>query len=171
MIGVSARSEPSPSATGDRWSVRCRPTSGGSGCSGPHTKRNKKGITTSARSERSRLTPDSLVRIRRVMSSPAIRKTKRAPKTSATQRPQRPSLSKLRSGEPGPAKNSFLRRLFAFAVALGRARQNLFGDQTGVLANRRLDLRGHVGIGLEERLGVLTALAEPLAGIGGPRAG
>ena len=50
------------------------------------------------------------------------------------------------------AEISFLRRLLAVGVALGGACQNLLGDQAGVLADRRLDLGGHVGIGLEERL-------------------
>src|ERR1700681_971059 len=62
-------------------------------------------------------------------------------------------------------------RLLAFGVALGRACQDLFGDQAGVLADRRLDLRGHVGIGLEERLRVLAALAQSLAVIGEPGGG
>src|SRR5258708_6995941 len=66
---------------------------------------------------------------------------------------------------------SLLRRLLAVGVALGAAGQNLLGDQAGVLADRHLDLRGHVGIGLQERLGVLAALAEPLAVIGEPGAG
>src|SRR5882724_13547964 len=66
---------------------------------------------------------------------------------------------------------SLLRRLLAVSVALGRAGQDLFGDQTGVLADRRLDLRGHVGIGLEEGFRVLAALPQPLAVIGEPGAG
>src|ERR1700722_669910 len=52
-----------------------------------------------------------------------------------------------------PEKTSLLRRLlFAFGVALGRAGQDLLRNQAGVLADRRLDLGGHVGIGLEEGL-------------------
>ena len=47
-------------------------------------------------------------------------------------------------------KTSLLRRLFALGVALGGAGQNLLGDQAGVLADRCLDLRGHIGVGLEE---------------------
>src|SRR5258708_21445671 len=66
---------------------------------------------------------------------------------------------------------SLLRRLLAVGVALGRAGQDLFGDQTGVLADRRLDLGGHVGIGLEEGFRVLAALPQPLAVIGEPGAG
>src|SRR5258708_7868653 len=61
-----------------------------------------------------------------------------------------------------------LLRLVAVGVALGAARENLLGDQTRVLADRRLDLRGHVGIGFEERLRILAALTEPLAVIGEP---
>src|SRR5689334_22056142 len=56
-----------------------------------------------------------------------------------------------------PETMRFIRRplfvvfgLLAVGVALGRAGQNLFGDQAGVLADRRLDLGDHVGIGLEE---------------------
>ena len=73
--------------------------------------------------------------------------------TSATQRSQRPLMSKPGSREPGFRETSILRGLFlALGVALGRAGQNLFGDQAGVLADRGLDLGGHVGIGFEERL-------------------
>src|SRR6202163_2645731 len=61
------------------------------------------------------------------------------------------------------AANSLLRGLFAFGVALRRAGQDLFGDQAGVLADRRLDLRGHVGIGLEKGFRILAALPLPLA--------
>ena len=43
-------------------------------------------------------------------------------------------------------------RLLAIGVALGRAGEDLFGDQAGILADRSFDLRGHVGVGLEERL-------------------
>src|ERR1700730_11272330 len=92
-----------------------------------------------------------------------MRKTKLAPRTSATQRPQRPPLE----------YTSILRslRLLAVGVALGGAGQDLLGDQAGVLADRHLDLRGHVGIGLQKRLRVLAALAEPLTVIGEPGAG
>ena len=85
-----------------------------------------------------------------------LRKTKRALNTSATQRPQRPLVSELRPSGPSPEKlpeNSILRGLlFAFGVALGGAGQNLLGDQAGVLADRHFDLRGHIGIGFQERL-------------------
>ena len=73
----------------------------------------------------------------------------------------RPSFRKPHSPRPAPRRRRRARG----------AGQNLLGDQAGVLADRRLDLRGHVGIGLEERLGVLAALAEPLAVIGEPGAG
>src|SRR4051794_30359453 len=66
---------------------------------------------------------------------------------------------------------SILRRLFAVGVALRRACEDLLGDQPGILPDRRLDLRGHVGIGLQKRLGVFAALAEALAVIGEPGAG
>src|SRR4051812_35744334 len=58
----------------------------------------------------------------------------------------------------GTRKKSILRRLLAVGVALRRACENLLGDQPGILPDRRLDLRGHVRIGLQERLGVLAAL-------------
>src|ERR1700722_1476974 len=81
-----------------------------------------------------------------------LRKTKRALMTSATQRSQRPLMAKLGSREPGFRKNSIFRGLlFAVGIALGGAGQNLLGDQARVLADRRLDLGGHVGIGFEER--------------------
>ena len=41
--------------------------------------------------------------------------------------------------------------IFAIGIALGGARKDLLGDQAGILADRGLDLRGHVGVGLEER--------------------
>src|SRR4051794_767358 len=66
---------------------------------------------------------------------------------------------------------SILRRLLAVGVALRGAGENLLRDQPGILPDRRLDLRGHVGIGLQERLRVLAALAEPLAVIGEPGTG
>src|SRR6202171_708074 len=66
---------------------------------------------------------------------------------------------------------SLPRRRRAVGVALGTACQNLPREQAGVLADRGLDLRGHIRIGLEERLRVLAALAEPLAVIGEPGAG
>src|ERR1700694_2628554 len=111
-----------------------------------------------------------VVRIRRVMFCTGYVKQKRALTTSATQRPQRPPVSKLKSHDSS-SRISLLHRLLAFGVALGTAGQDLLGDQAGVLADRRLDFCGHVGVGLEERLGVLTALAEPLAVIGEPGAG
>ena len=49
-------------------------------------------------------------------------------------------------------KTLLLRRLVAVGVALGGAGQNLLGDQAGVLADRHLDLRGHIRVGLQERL-------------------
>src|SRR5882757_3997704 len=71
------------------------------------------------------------------------------------------------------AKALFLRslRLVAIGVALGGAGEDLFGDQAGILADRGLDLRGHVGIGLEERFRVLATLPEPLAVVREPGAG
>src|SRR5262245_59031803 len=92
-------------------------------------------------------------------------KQKRAPKTSATQRLQRPFLAKIRFGLLSR------RLLFAVGVALGGAGENLLGDQAGVLADGGFDLGGDVGVRLQERLGVFAALAEALAVIGEPGAG
>ena len=93
------------------------------------------------------------VKIRGFMvCGPLYAKQKRAPGTSATQRPQRP-LVRTQALRLKSEKISILRGLFlAVGVALGRAGQDLLGDQTGVLADRGLDLGGHVGIGFEERL-------------------
>src|ERR1700712_4793143 len=83
-------------------------------------------------------------------SSPALRKQKQAPKTSATQRSQRPLSNLGRLRRTTPDRTSLLRRLLAVGVAFGGAGQNLLGDQAGILTDRHLDLGGHVGIGLEE---------------------
>src|SRR5438034_2219314 len=50
------------------------------------------------------------------------------------------------------------------------AGEDSLGNEAGVLPDRGLDLGGDVGIGLEERLGVLAALADALAVIGEPGA-
>src|SRR4051812_24347862 len=71
----------------------------------------------------------------------------------------------------GDDNMSILRRLLAVGVALRGACENLLGDQPGILPDRGLDLARHVGVGLEERFGVLAALAETLAVIGEPGAG
>src|ERR1700736_3059594 len=81
-----------------------------------------------------------------------------------------PACIELKSSDQ-VRENSLLRRLLAVGVALGAAGQDLLGDQARVLADRGLDLGGHVGIGLEERLRILAALAETLAVIGEPGAG
>jgi len=60
-------------------------------------------------------------------------------------------------------KKSLFGGLLTVGVALGRAGQNLLGNQSGVLPDRRLDFHGHLGIGLEEGFRVLAALSEPLA--------
>src|SRR3954453_550597 len=65
-------------------------------------------------------------------------------------------------------RRSILRRLLAVGAALRRAGEDLLGYQPGVLPDRGLDLRRHVGIGLQEGLGVLAALAQALAVIGEP---
>src|SRR5258705_10708295 len=74
---------------------------------------------------------------------------------------------------PAAKKASLLRglRLVGVGVALGGAGENLLGDEAGILPDRGLDLRGHVGVGLQERLRILAALAEALAAIGDPGAG
>src|SRR6478735_1081383 len=92
-------------------------------------------------------------------------KTKRAPGTSATQRPQRPLAV---TSEKISLLGGFL---LAVGVVLAFAGQDLLGDQAGVLADRGFDLVGDVGIGFQKRLGILAALAEPLAVIGEPGAG
>src|SRR5205085_5486263 len=66
---------------------------------------------------------------------------------------------------------SLLRGRLAVGVGLALTGENLLGDQAGVLADRGLDLGGHVGVGLQEGFGVLAALAEALAVIGEPGAG
>src|SRR5687768_2017464 len=52
--------------------------------------------------------------------------------------------------------------LVVVIVFLGLAHDD-FGEHAGVLADLLLDLLGHVGIGLEEGLGVFAALADALA--------
>ena len=102
-----------------------------------------------------RLEPDELVRIKRFMELLAMHTAKRAPKTSATQRPQRPLLSKPRiTRDQSFRLKSLLRRgrFVAVGVALGRAGQDLLGDQAGVLPDRGLDLGCDIRIGLQERL-------------------
>src|ERR1700761_1028366 len=71
--------------------------------------------------------------------------------------PSAPAASKHLAGR------LLVRRLLAVSVALGGAGENLLGNQPGVLADRALDLGGDIRIGFQERLGVLAALAEPLA--------
>src|SRR5262249_10713429 len=61
----------------------------------------------------------------------------------------------------------FRRLLAAFALPAG---QNLVGDEAGILADRLLDLLRDLAVGLEERLGVLAALADALAVVGEPGA-
>src|SRR5262249_38706213 len=61
--------------------------------------------------------------------------------------------------------------LGGFVVLAFGVGEDLLGDEPGVLAARRLDARGDVRILLEERLGVLAALADALAVVGKPGAG
>jgi hypothetical protein len=100
-----------------------------------------------------RLKPDELVRISRFIGLTRYAcKQNGALMTSATQRPQRPFVSKLKPRGLS-SRNSILRGLFlAVGITLCRAGQDLLGDQAGILADRHLDLGGHVGVGLEERL-------------------
>src|SRR5687767_12434854 len=63
-----------------------------------------------------------------------------------------------------------LRGLIVVLVLFRLAHDDL-GDHAGVLANRRLNLQGDIGIGLEEGLGVLAALPNALAVVGEPGAG
>ena len=96
--------------------------------------------------------PDELVRIRRFMGS-----TRYAHKQNGRQGRRQLNVLSARYVEtlvtrPRFQKTLLLRRLVAVGVALGGAGQNLLGDQAGVLADRHLDLRGHVRVGLQERL-------------------
>src|SRR5262249_20324638 len=68
------------------------------------------------------------------------------------------------------AEALILRRLVILFAAGFLAGQDLFGDETGILADRRLDLGGDVGNGLEKYLGFLAALADALAVVGEPGA-
>src|SRR6516164_8316956 len=51
------------------------------------------------------------------------------------------------------------------------AGENFFCNQAGILPNRRVDLAGNIGIGLEKDLGILAALADALTVEGEPSAG
>src|SRR5260370_41934322 len=130
-------------------------------------------MTRSASPVRLRLVPEELVRIRRFIASPLRTKQngrcERRQLNVLSARYVETQITRTRS-----RKNSRLRgilRLFAVGVALGRACQNLLGDQAGILPDGRFDLRGHVGIGFQERFRILAALAEALAVIGEPGAG
>src|SRR5271155_5561805 len=71
-------------------------------------------------------------------------------------------------------RRSPFRRVVVLDLGLGLtlfAGKNLFGDETGILPDRRLDLFGDIGIAFEECLGVFAALADALAVIGEPGAG
>src|SRR5580658_4855763 len=65
----------------------------------------------------------------------------------------------------------FCRVVLLVGLVAFLAGQNLLGDQPGILPDRRLDLSGNIGIGLEEDFSVLAALADALAVIGEPGAG
>src|ERR1700757_86831 len=123
------------------------------------------GATMSARFAWMRQRPDELVRITRFIV-PSIHA-----KRNGRRRRRQLNVLSARSSRNSIWLNLLLRRLLAVGVALGIAGENLLGDQAGVLADRGLDLGGDVGVGLQERLGVLAALAEALAVIGEPRAG
>src|SRR5262249_57460929 len=59
------------------------------------------------------------------------------------------------------------RRVLVLALLAG---ENSLGDEAGILPDRGLDLGGDVGVGPEEGLGVLAALADALAVVGEPGA-
>src|SRR5215469_18299143 len=92
-----------------------------------------------------------------------------------------PKGNRRRVGDAAPAKRTLrgasrtsmnLRgALFLGRTAFGARRQHGIGDQTGVGADRLLDLGGGLGVILEILLGVLAALADALAIIGEIRAG
>src|SRR5215813_14804044 len=67
------------------------------------------------------------------------------------------------AGLPSPLLRLVLARLLG-------AGEDLLGDEAGVLADRGFDLGAHVGVVLEERLGVLAALADALRVVGEPGA-
>src|SRR6185437_1581328 len=94
------------------------------------------------------------------------------PSRGALRRTQtrRSSRSERRPGRGDERWFSGLRRLVVILVG-GLAGSNRLGDWASVLAHLRLDLGGHVGIVLEELLGVLAALPDARAVIGEPGAG
>src|SRR5205085_660011 len=59
---------------------------------------------------------------------------------------------------------------FLFGGLIGRNIADTLGEEPGIGADRRFDRLGDIGILLEEILGVLASLADPLAVIGVPRA-
>src|SRR5438552_14648892 len=128
------------------------------------TIRKPSGITRSAMPARKRHpAPDSVaVKIRRVMSV-----TRYTQQNGHRRRRQLNVLGtryvETRVMRPGSGKILLVRRLFAVGVALGGTGEDLLGDQAGILADRHLDLCGHIRVGLEERFRVLAALPEPLA--------
>src|SRR3954452_4516600 len=68
---------------------------------------------------------------------------------------------------PGEALRHALVEVFG---ARARVLEDAVGDEAGVLAERRLDAVGDVGILAQEALGVLASLAEALAVEGEPGA-
>jgi hypothetical protein len=79
---------------------------------------------------------------------------------SAQKKKLKPYSDSIRTDQG--SKKSLFGGLFTIGVTLGSAGQNLLGNQSGVLPDRRLDFRGHFGIGLEKGFRVLAALPEPL---------
>lgn len=69
--------------------------------------------------------------------------------------------------EPADRGEGLRGRKASFLAAVGDV-QNLVGDHPRILTNGELDLIGDRRIGLQESLGVLTALPKPLAVIGEP---
>src|SRR5271156_4284015 len=70
------------------------------------------------------------------------------------------------------AKRLSFRRVVVLLGSFGLlAGENLFGDDAGILPDRRFDFCRDVGIGLEERFRVLAALTDALTVIGEPGAG
>ena len=59
-------------------------------------------------------------------------------------------------------EKSLFNGLLTIGIPFGGAGQNLLGNQSGILPDRRLDFRGHFGIGLEKSFRILAALPEPL---------
>src|SRR5690606_31265642 len=73
-------------------------------------------------------------------------------------------------GRPGARDRSGLGGVLVVGIVFNRP-ENLLADQSGILPDCGFDARSHFRIVLQKCLGVFTALTDPLAVIGEPRAG